>query len=171
VQTISLIVALGTNRVIGRGTIIPWRLPADQQRFKRVTMGRPLIMGRKTHQSIGRPLPGRLNIVVTRQSGYAAEGCDVVGSLDAALARAGDGEVFVIGGSALYQAALPIADRLYLTLVELAPEGDVLFPEIDWREWNEIERTAGQVDDKNAHPHTFVTLERRLTDTARSGGA
>jgi dihydrofolate reductase len=160
VPTISLIVALGTNRVIGRGAIIPWRLPADQQRFKRLTMGRPLIMGRKTHESIGRPLHGRRNIVVTRQEHYAAEGCEVVDSLDAALARAGDGEVFVIGGSDLYRAALPVADRLYLTLVDLAPEGDVLFPAIDWNEWTEIERTAGQVDDKNAHPHTFVTLER-----------
>ena len=165
-QTISLIVALGTNRVIGRGAIIPWRLPADQQRFKQLTMGRPLIMGRKTYESIGRPLPERLNIVVTRQSDYAAEGCEVVGSLEAALKRAGDGEVFVIGGSDLYQATLPIADRLHLTLVELAPEGDVLFPEIDWREWDEVERTTGQVDEKNVHPYTFITLERR----SRSAG-
>jgi dihydrofolate reductase len=161
VQTISLIVALGTNRVIGRGGMIPWRLPADQQRFKRLTMGRPLIMGRKTHESIGRALPGRLNIVVTRQADYTAEGCEVVGSFEAALARAGDGEVFVIGGSDLYKAALPIADRLYLTLVEVAPEGDVVFPEIDAQEWTEIERTPGSVDEKNVHPHTFVTLERR----------
>ena len=160
-QTISLIVALGANRVIGRGAIIPWRLPADQQRFKRLTMGRPLIMGRKTHESIGRPLPGRLNIVVTRQDGYTADGCEVVASLDEGLARAGDGEVFVIGGSDLYRAALPIADRLYLTLVDLSPEGDVLFPEIDVSKWNEIERTTGHVDEKNAHAHTFVTLERR----------
>src|SRR5262245_53771774 len=102
-------------------------------------MGRPIIMGRKTHASIGRPLPGRLNIVVTRQSAYAAPGCEVVSSLDAALERAGNGEAFVIGGSELYRAALPRANRLYLTFVDLAPRGDVFFPPIDRREWREIE--------------------------------
>jgi dihydrofolate reductase len=161
VQTVSLIAALGRNRVIGRGADIPWRLPADQQRFKQLTMGRPIIMGRKTHASIGRALPGRLNIVVSRQPGYAAPGCEVVGSLDAALARAGDGEAFVIGGGDLYQAALARADRLYLTFVDLDPQGEVLFPEIDREDWEEIDRTPGVVDERNVHPHTFVTLRRR----------
>lgn len=162
-QTISLIVAMGRNRVIGRGAAIPWRLPADQQRFKRVTMGRPIIMGRKTHESIGRALPGRLNIVVTRQADYAAPGCEVVSSLESALARAGDGEAFVIGGHELYRRSLPIANRLYLTYLDLSPEGDVFFPEFDPREWDEIERLEGIVDEKNVHPHRFVTLQRRVT--------
>ena len=165
-QTVSLIAALAANRVIGRGLEIPWRLPADQQRFKRLTMGRPIIMGRKTHASIGRALPGRLNLVVSRDQGYRAPGCEVVASLDAALARAGDGEAFVIGGSALYEAALPKADRLYLTFVDLAPEGDVLFPPIDRAQWEEIERIEGVVDEKNAHRHTFVTLQRRTRSDA-----
>ena len=160
-QTVSLIAAIGKNGVIGRGPDIPWRLPADQQRFKQITMGRPIIMGRKTHDSIGRPLPGRLNIVVTRQAGYTAPGCEVVSSLDAALERAGDGEAFVIGGSDLYRAALPRARRLYLTFVDLEPEGDVFFPPIDQREWRELERIEGIVNEKNVHPHTFVTLARR----------
>jgi dihydrofolate reductase len=161
VQTISLIVAMGQNRVIGRGAEIPWRLPADQQRFKRITMGRPIIMGRKTHASIGRALPGRLNVVVTRQADYDAPGCEVVGSLEAALVRAGDGEAFVIGGHELYQRSLPIADRLYLTCLDLSPEGDVYFPEFNSAEWMEIERLEGVVDEKNVHPHRFVTLQRR----------
>jgi dihydrofolate reductase len=160
-QTISLIAAIGRNGVIGRGLEIPWRLPADQQRFKRLTMGRPLIMGRKTHESIGRPLPGRRNIVVSRRAGYAAPECDVVTSFEDALATAGDGEVFVIGGADLYRSALPIADRLYLTWVDLEPGGDVSFPVYDPDEWEEIERLEGTVDDRNVHSHTFVTLTRR----------
>ena len=160
-QTISLIAAIGRNGVIGRGGDIPWRLPADQQRFKQLTMGRPLIMGRKTHESIGRPLPGRRNIVVSRRAGYQAAGCDVVSSFEKALATAGDGEIFVIGGADLYRAALPLADRLYLTWVDLVPAGDVSFPAFAPDEWDEIERVEGAIDERNVHPHTFVTLQRR----------
>ena len=160
-QTISLIAAVGRNGIIGRGLEIPWRLPADQQRFKRLTMGRPLIMGRRTHESIGRPLPGRRNIVVSRRPGFAAAGCDVAGSFDEALAIAGDGEVFVIGGADLYRAALTLADRLYLTWVDLAPDGDVTFPAYDPDEWVEVERVEGTLDERNVHAHTYVTLERR----------
>jgi dihydrofolate reductase len=159
-QTVSLIAAIGRNRVIGAGPNIPWRLPADQQRFKRLTMGRPLIMGRKTHESIGRPLPGRRNIVVSRRPGYEAPGCEVAGSFPAALATAGEGEVFVIGGAELYREALLIADRLYLTLVDLAPDGDVRFPAYNAADWVEVERIAGIVNERNAHRHTFVTLAR-----------
>jgi dihydrofolate reductase len=160
-QTISLIAAIGRNRVIGAGADIPWHLPADQQRFKRLTMGRPLVMGRKTHESIGRPLPGRRNIVVSRRAGHLAPGCEVARSFEQALAMAGDGEVFVIGGAELYQAALPVADRLYLTFVELAPEGNVLFPAYNPADWEEIERMEGSIDERNVHAHTFVTLARR----------
>lgn len=162
-QTISLIAAIARNRVIGAGPLIPWRLPGDQQRFKRLTMGRPLIMGRKTHEAIGRPLPGRRNIVVSRRPGYEAAGCEVATSSEQALAMAGDGEVFVIGGADLYRAVLPRADRLYLTFVDLAPDGDVLFPEYDPADWEEVERIDGAIDARNEHPHTFVTLARRAT--------
>ena len=160
-QTISLIAAIGRNGVIGSAGAIPWRLPADQQRFKQVTMGRPLIMGRKTHESIGRPLPGRRNIVVSRRPGYQAAGCEVVTSFEAALAAAGDGEIFVIGGAELYRAALPSADRLYLTWVDLAPAGDVSFPAYGLDQWEEIERFEGTIDERNVHRHTFITLQRR----------
>jgi dihydrofolate reductase len=160
-QTISLIAAIGKNGVIGRGLEIPWRLPADQQRFKQLTLGRSLIMGRKTHESIGRPLPGRRNIIVSRQPGYAAAGCEVATSFEHALTLAGDGEVFVIGGADLYRAALPLADRLYLTWVDLAPEGDVLFPAYVEEDWDVIERLDGARDERNVHAHTYVTLARR----------
>jgi dihydrofolate reductase len=159
-QTISLIAAIARNGVIGRGAEIPWRLPADQQRFKRLTMGRPIVMGRRTHESIGRALPGRRNIVVSRRPGYLAAGCETAASFEQALALAGEGEVFVIGGADLYRAALPLADRLYLTVVDLAPEGDVEFPPYDPGNWIEIERTEGSVDERNPYAHTYVTLDR-----------
>lgn len=160
-QTVSLIAAVGSNGVIGNGCEIPWRLPADLQHFKRITMGHAVIMGRKTHAAIGKPLPGRRNIVITRQRSYAATGCEVAESLAQALDLAGDGEAFVIGGGEVYRQALPFADRLYLTLVDLAPPGDVFFPAIDQSTWHELERTKGMVDEKNLHPHEFVVLVLR----------
>lgn len=160
-QTVSLIAALGRNRVIGRGRDVPWRLPADLKRFKQITMGHSVIMGRKTHASIGRPLSGRRNIVLTRDDDHSTPGCERARSLDEALALAGDGEVFVIGGGDVYEQALPKADRLYLTMIDLAPEGDVRFPEIDAADWREVERVEGVVDAVNPHPHAFVVLERR----------
>ena len=159
-QTVSLIVATAPDGAIGKDNRIPWHLPADLARFKRLTMGRPIVMGRKTYETIGRPLPGRRNIVMTRQPDYRAEGCEVVGSLDEALARAGDGEVFVIGGADVYRAALPRASRIHLTRVDGLFEADTFFPDIDEREWREVERVPGTVDDRNRHAHVFVTLER-----------
>jgi dihydrofolate reductase len=151
---ISLVAAMARNRVIGAGNRLPWRLPEDLKRFKRITMRAPVIMGRKTHESIGKPLPGRRNIVVTRQPGARWDGCEVAGSLDAALALAGDApEVFVIGGGELYRLALPRADRLYLTLIDADYAGDAFFPEIDPREWRETAREPGA-------GFAFVTLER-----------
>lgn len=162
---LSLIVATDFNRLIGRGNAMPWHLPADLAHFKRVTMGRPVIMGRRTFESIGRPLPGRTNIVLSRDPAFAAEGCIVVRGLDEAIARAGDiDEVFVIGGAMLYEEALPRADRLYLTIVEHEFEGDAWFP--DWRseEWREVARERREPDEKNPWPMTFLTLERGVVE-------
>jgi dihydrofolate reductase len=128
---ISLIVAMSQNRVIGRGGSIPWKIPGEQKLFKRITLGHSLIMGRKTHEDIGRPLPERLNIVVSRRKDYGATGCLVADSLAAALdlCPAGETEAFVIGGGQLYREALPLADRIYLTLIPAAVPGDTFFPE------------------------------------------
>jgi dihydrofolate reductase len=155
---ISLVAAMARNRVIGAGNRLPWHLPEDLKRFKRLTMGAPVIMGRKTHESIleqaGKALPGRRNIVVTRQPGARWDGCEVAGSLDAALAAARDApEVFVIGGAELYRLALPRADRLYLTLLDAAYPGDTLFPELDPADWRETAREPGD-------GFAFVTYER-----------
>ena len=155
---VSLVAALARNRVIGAGNRMPWHLPEDLRRFKRLTMGAPVIMGRKTYESIleqtGRPLPGRRNIVVTRQPGARWDGCEVAGSLDAALAAAHAApEVFVIGGAELYRLALPRADRLYLTLLDAEYPGDTLFPEFDAADWRETAREPGA-------GFAFVTYER-----------
>jgi dihydrofolate reductase len=137
-----LIAALAQNRVIGRDNQLPWHLPADLKHFKALTLGKPIIMGRKTWDSLSRPLPGRLNLVVSRQPGLALDGAEVFASLDAALQRAevwareqGVDELMLIGGAQLYEQALQQADRLYLTRVELSPEGDAWFPEFDPAKW------------------------------------
>ncbi len=158
---VSLIVAMAENRVIGRDNQLPWRLSADLQHFKALTMGKPIVMGRKTWESIGRPLPGRTNIVVTRDAGYQAEGCTVVHSVDQALeAAAGSDEVMVIGGANLYQQLLERADCLYLTLVKAAVEGDAWFPEFDMAQWREVGRESHSRDEKNEFDYEFVALER-----------
>jgi len=157
---VSLIAAMAENRVIGRDNQLPWRLSADLQHFKALTMGKPIIMGRKTYESIGQPLPGRTNIVITRDSAFQAEGCEVVHSIEQALAVARDcEEVMVIGGANLYRQMLDRADRLYLTLVRAEVEGDALFPEIG-QQWREVERESRRADDKNQFDYDFVTLER-----------
>lgn len=142
----AMIAAVGANGVIGAGNAIPWRLPTDFAHFKRTTMGKPLIMGRKTFESIGKPLPGRTNIVVTSQQDYRPDGVIVIGSLAAALDRAqaiaaaeGADEVMVGGGGEIYREAMPLADRLYITHVEAAPAGDVRFPDIDPAVWTVVE--------------------------------
>lgn len=147
--------------VIGRDGGLPWHLPADLKHFRRVTMGKPIVMGRKTHESIGRPLPGRENIVVSRSPAYRAPGCRVVAS----LARAhevcrGAAEMMVIGGAALYREALPLARRVYLTEVHTEVEGDVHFPPLDRRQWRECSRENFDADERNCHPYSFVLLER-----------
>lgn len=157
----SLIVARARNGVIGRGNAMPWHLPADLAHFKRVTMGHPVVMGRRTWDSIGRALPGRRNVVVSRSPGLALEGAEVASSLDEALARlAGSPEVFVIGGGQLYAEALPFADRLYVTEIDAAPDGDVRFPSIDPREWRETVLGTYPPDERNAHALRFLRLDR-----------
>ena len=158
---IALIAALAENRVIGRKNRLPWRLPADLRRYKSATMGKPVIMGRKTYESIGKPLPGRSNIVVTRDPDYRAPGCQVVHSLEQALeAGAGHAEVMVIGGAELYRQALGRAQRMYLTLVRAEVEGDTLFPDIEPQQWRELERESHRADEKNQYDYDFVILQR-----------
>jgi len=152
---------MAENRIIGRENRLPWRLPADLRRFKSLTMGKPVIMGRKTYESIGKPLPGRSNIVVTRDPDYRAPGCQVVHSLEQALeAGAGHAEVMVIGGAELYRQALGRAQRMYLTLVRAEVEGDTLFPDIEPQQWRELERESHRADEKNQYDYDFVTLQR-----------
>ena len=158
---IALIVAMAENRVIGRNNQLPWRIPADLRHFKTLTMGKPIIMGRKTYESIGRPLPGRNNIVITGDSLYQAEGCQVVHSIDQALAAAGScEEAMIIGGANLYRQTFKNAERLYLTLVKAEPEGDTWFPEIEWQQWREIERDSHKADESNEYDYDFVILDR-----------
>ena len=158
---ISIIVAMAQNRVIGRDNQLPWHLPADLRHFKATTMGKPIVMGRKTWESVGRPLPGRTNIVVTRDRDYTADGCVVVHTLDEALAAAtGHDEVMVIGGAEFYRQVLPEATTLYLTLIHDAIEGDAFFPELDESEWHEVERQDFEPDEKNPHAYSFIRLER-----------
>ncbi len=160
---INIVVAISENQVIGRKGGLPWRLSADLKRFKAVTMGNPLIMGRKTHESIGRALPGRANIVVSRRPEYSAIGCEVATSLDAALAIAGQvDEVMVVGGAALYAAAVVAAERIYLTRVHVDIEGDTLFPTIDWSEWKEVSRERHNADERNEYDYSFVTFDRMI---------
>ncbi len=164
---LSLIAALGENRVIGVDNSMPWHLPGDFKYFKATTLGKPIIMGRKTWDSLGRPLPGRLNLVVTRQTDLQLEGAEVFTSLDAAVERAeawaaeqGVSEVMLIGGAQLYAQGLEQADRLYLTRVALRPEGDAWFPEFDEAEWALVSNVDNPpVDDKPAY--SFEVWERR----------
>jgi dihydrofolate reductase len=157
---ISFVVAMARNRVIGHDNGLPWRLPADLRHFKSVTMGKPIIMGRKTFESIGRPLPGRANIVVTRDPAYQAEGCVVAHSIEAALAAAGDAEeVMVIGGADFYRQLLPRADRIYLTLIDAEFAGDASFPELDPVQWQERSREDHAPDADNPYPYSFIVLE------------
>ena len=155
-------VAVARNGVIGRDNALPWRLPSDLAHFKKVTMGHPIVMGRRTCESIGRPLPGRKNIVVTHNRGYEAPGCVVAGSLEEAWdAAAGAEEVCVIGGTTLFAETLPIADVIHLTEVEADVEGDTYFPEFDRSEWNEREVARHRADDRNAYAIRILELTRK----------
>ena len=157
---ISIIVAASENNVIGRQGDLPWRLSDDLKRFKAVTMGKPIVMGRKTYESIGRPLPGRQNIVITRQPGYEAEGCDVVTTVEQAVDVAGDvEEIMVIGGSEIYALFLPAAKRLYLTRVHAEVDGDAFFP-APGDEWQLVSYEPHAADEKNEFDVSFQVYER-----------
>jgi dihydrofolate reductase len=152
---------MARNRVIGESNRLPWHLPADLQHFKSLTLGKPILMGRNTWESLPGVLPGRRHIVVTRNLEYQASGADVVHSVEQALAAVeGEPEIMIVGGSQFYSEMLPRADRLYLTLVDADIEGDVYFPEIDWRQWREEARQDHAADEKNAYSFSFVNLVR-----------
>ena len=158
---IALIAAMGSNRAIGLDNRMPWHLSADLKRFRALTLGKPILMGRKTHASIGRPLPGRVNLVLTSDPGYAAPGCIVVHSPEQALQVAQGEELMVIGGAALYRDFLPRAERLYLTRIHREFDGDTFFPEFDAADWRETAREDIEADADSGLSYSFITLERR----------
>jgi len=168
---ISIVVAVANNNVIGKANQLIWKLPADLKHFRKITEGHTVVMGRKTFESIGRPLPNRRNIVITRQADFAPAGVDVVHSLDEALQLAGAGptsakasagaaEIFVIGGGEIFRQALPLARRIYFTRIDHEFDGDAFFPELDPKEWKEVSREEGIMDEKNIYPHAFLIYER-----------
>ena len=158
---ISIIVAMARNRVIGASGGIPWKLPEELKLFKEVTMGHHLVMGRKTYESIGRLLPGRTTVIVTRQPGYRVEGAIVAHSLEEAIAACGaDDEIFVIGGEEIFRAALPLADRLYLTTVDAEIAGDTYMPEFDPSAWREVSSRSFQPDARHHYGFRFATYDR-----------
>lgn len=158
---ISAIVAMSENRVIGKNNQLPWHLPADLRHFKKITMGKPILMGRKTFESIGHALPGRCNVVITRDENFPAMGCVLANSIDTALLSVEySAEIFVIGGAALFQQMLPMIQKLYLTIIHHEFEGDTYFPELVMTEWNEIKRVEHEADQENPYRYSFVTLKR-----------
>ena len=158
---IALLVAMADDGVIGRDNTLPWHLPRDLQWFKRLTTGHTIIMGRTTYQSIGRPLPNRRNIVLSRNPAFKADGVEVVATLEDALELVqNDAEVFVVGGAAVYGLALPLAQRMYLTRVHARVDGDVRFPEWCPDEWHLVWEEAHEADDKHAYPFTFQQFDR-----------
>ena len=159
---ITLIVAVADSGVIGRDNALPWHLPEDLKRFKRLTMGKPIVMGRKTFESIGKPLPGRQNIVLTREPNYQRDGVTVVHDADGALRAAGGAaEIMVIGGADLFRLFLPRAVRIHLTRVHGDIAGDVVWPALDTREWAVVAREPHDADDRHAHAMTFEVWEKR----------
>jgi dihydrofolate reductase len=158
---ISLIVAVAQNGIIGTGGTMPWHITEDFAHFKAVTLGHSVVMGRKTYESIGRPLPRRRNIVITRNTELAIEGCEMASSLEGAIAMCeGEEEVFVIGGGEIYRQAMPLADKLYITHVGIEAEGDTRFPDIDPEVWHEVSREEFPHGSAFPHPFSFVDYER-----------
>src|SRR5687768_7725080 len=158
---LTIIVAVADNGVIGSGNQLPWRLPDDLKRFKALSLGKPVVMGRKTYDSIGRPLPGRLNIIVSRQRNLQVAGCQVVSSLAEAIAAAeGAPEIVIVGGADIYRQVLPQVATIHLTRVHADIPGDVLFPKLAENEWREVATEYHPADDRHAHAFTFSTLAR-----------
>lgn len=162
---INIIVACAHHNVIGKSNDLPWYLPADLRRFKEITTDHTVIMGRKTYQSIldrlGKPLPNRRNIVITRDKNFKANGATVVHSIEEALSEAGKDDTFIIGGAEIYNQSLHLADRIYLTEVYAEIEGDTYFPQIDPDTWREVARESHEPDEKNKHPFDWVILDRQ----------
>jgi len=159
---ISAIAAMSENRVIGLNNQMPWHLPADLKHFKTITLGYPILMGRKTFDSIGRPLPDRCNVVITRDVDFVAPGCVTANSIDTALSAVSySNEIFVIGGAALFQQMLPQISRLYLTVIHHEFQGDTFFPEINPAEWNKLSHEDHVADGENAYAYSFLVLERK----------
>ena len=159
---LSIIVAVAKNNVIGKDNDLIWHLPRDLKHFKETTSGHYIIMGRKTFESNGRPLPNRTNVIITRDKNYKAEGCTVVHSLEEAIQEAkNDPEAFIIGGGVIYELAIPFVDRIYLTKIHHSFEGDTYFPELNMEEWREVDRRDFEPDDKNKYSFTILTLDRK----------
>ncbi|MBS3102807.1 type 3 dihydrofolate reductase [Candidatus Woesearchaeota archaeon] len=159
---ISFVAAMSKNRVIGKNNKIPWSMPADVRHMRKMIEGKPLIMGRKTHESIGRPLPDRKNIILTRDKSYKSKGCIVVHTQEEALKAAeGAEEVIIFGGEEIYRMFLPKANRMYLTIIDAEVEGDAFFPEYDKKEWKVVEKKEHKADEENKHDYTFITLQRK----------
>jgi dihydrofolate reductase len=160
-SAVSLVVAMARNGVIGRGNALPWHLPEDLKHFKAVTSGKPVLMGRKTFESIGKPLPGRTNLVLTRNAGWRAAGAVVVHSVAEAFERARDApELAGIGGAEIFRLLLPLSSRIHLTRVEADIPGDTVFPPMDLSQWVELDCRRFAADERNAYDMSFMTLER-----------
>ncbi len=162
---VSILVAMAKNRVIGRNNALPWQLPPDLKRFKELTMGHHIVMGRKTYESIGRPLPGRTSVIITRQPDYQVPGAIVVASIDQALKVCSEGkevdqEIFVIGGAQIYRQSLGLCQRIYITEIQQEFDGDTLFPELNQQEWREISREKYRLNDGDGLEYHFVVLDR-----------
>ena len=157
---VTIVVAIAENYAIGKNNQLLWHMPADLKHFKNITTGHTVIMGRKTYDSVGKPLPNRRNIIVTRQD-IKIEGCEVVKSIEDALALcANEDEVFIVGGAEIYKLTMSKTDRIYLTIIHHSFDADTLFPEIDYTDWKETARQDHQPDEKNKFPYSFITLER-----------
>jgi dihydrofolate reductase len=158
---VSIIVALSENNVVGKQNKLPWKLSADLKRLKAITMGHHLIMGRKTWESLGRPLPGRINVVITSDKNYKAEGGIVMHSLKEALEISSkDDEVFIFGGGTIFKEAMHLVDRIYMTRIHAVIDGDTFFPALKLNEWKEISREDFKADERNEYDYSFITLER-----------
>jgi dihydrofolate reductase len=161
-MSVSIIVAFDQNRLIGRDNGLPWHLPADLKHFKQITMGHYMIMGRKTFESIGKPLPGRTSVVITRQPDLQYEGCIMAHSVEDALAKCpSDAKVFIIGGAEIFNQSLPLCDFLHTTLIHHAFEGDTHFPAVEAETWEEVAREDHHADDKNAWDYSYIDYRRK----------
>jgi dihydrofolate reductase len=162
-MSISFIVAMDIEQAIGLGNDLPWRLPADLAYFKKKTLNHTILMGRKTYESIGKPLPHRTNVIITKNREFTAEGCIVVHSVEEAAAQFADEEVFVIGGAEIFRLFMPIVDRLYITLIEHEFEADTFFPDFEIEDWNLVSSEDGVTDEKNPYTYSFLVYEKTLT--------